>query len=59
MLANILIPRNVRPPYHVTKSAYYGYSLGAWDSLPILGVERRLATAILLTGGVPPETSGS
>ena len=37
----------------VSKSAYYGYSLGAWDSLPILGVERRLATAILLTGGVP------
>ena len=43
-----------RGDFDLTKSAYYGYSLGAWDALPILGVERRLATAILLTGGVPP-----
>ena len=43
-----------RGDFDSRRTAYYGYSLGAWSALPILGVERRLATAILLTGGVPP-----
>jgi dienelactone hydrolase len=36
----------------VGRIGYYGYSLGAWYALPILGVEDRLKTAILLTGGL-------
>ncbi len=36
----------------VDRIGYYGYSLGAWHALPILGVEDRLRTAILLTGGL-------
>lgn len=32
--------------------AYYGYSLGAVSALPVVGVEDRLKTAILLTGGL-------
>jgi dienelactone hydrolase len=32
--------------------AYYGYSMGAMDALPILSVEDRIRTAILLTGGL-------
>jgi dienelactone hydrolase len=43
-----------RGDFDVSKTAYYGYSLGAWEALPILGVERRLRTAILLTGGLDP-----
>jgi eukaryotic-like serine/threonine-protein kinase len=39
----------------VGRIGYYGYSLGAWNALPILGVEDRLKTAILLTGGLKDE----
>ncbi len=31
---------------------YYGYSLGAWRALPVLGAEDRVRVAILLTGGI-------
>jgi pimeloyl-ACP methyl ester carboxylesterase/predicted Ser/Thr protein kinase len=49
-----------RSDLDLSKTAYYGYSLGAGRALPILGVEDRLKTAILLTGGLyqtapPPE----
>jgi dipeptidyl aminopeptidase/acylaminoacyl peptidase len=36
----------------VSRIGYYGYSMGAVSSLPILAVEQRLRTAILLTGGL-------
>ncbi|HEY7912218.1 MAG TPA: SUMF1/EgtB/PvdO family nonheme iron enzyme, partial [Blastocatellia bacterium] len=36
------------------KVAYYGYSLGAGYALPIVALEPRLKTAILLTGGLVP-----
>jgi dienelactone hydrolase/predicted Ser/Thr protein kinase len=38
----------------VSRIGYYGYSMGAAASLPILAVEPRLETAILLTGGLYP-----
>ena len=36
----------------VGRLGYYGYSLGAWPALPVLGVEDRVRAAILLTGGI-------
>lgn len=36
----------------VGRLGYYGYSLGAWRALPVLGVEDRVRVAILLTGGI-------
>jgi eukaryotic-like serine/threonine-protein kinase len=41
-----------REDFDAGRIAYYGYSMGAWDSLPILGVESRIKTAILLSGGL-------
>ena len=46
-----------RGDFDISKTAYYGYSTGACEALPILGVERRLRTAILLTGGLDPIAS--
>jgi eukaryotic-like serine/threonine-protein kinase len=43
-----------RADFDLSRTAYYGYSLGAGQALPILGIERRLRTAILLTGGLYP-----
>jgi dienelactone hydrolase len=37
------------------KLAYYGYSMGAGRTLPIVALEPRLKTAILLTGGLYDE----
>ncbi len=37
--------------------AYYGYSMGAMDAVPILGVEDRIRAAILLTGGLTDDSS--
>ena len=34
------------------KIAYYGYSLGAADAIPLVALEPRLKTAVLLTGGL-------
>ena len=40
----------------VSRIAYYGYSLGAsGGALAILGIETRLKTAVLLTGGLTPD----
>jgi pimeloyl-ACP methyl ester carboxylesterase len=36
----------------VGRLGYYGYSLGAWRALPVLGAEDRVRVAILLTGGI-------
>jgi pimeloyl-ACP methyl ester carboxylesterase len=36
----------------VGRLGYYGYSLGAWRALPVLGIEDRVRVAILLTGGI-------
>jgi hypothetical protein len=49
-----------RTEFDREKLAYYGYSMGASSALPVLAVEPRLKTAILLTGGLdgealPPE----
>jgi dienelactone hydrolase len=41
-----------RGDIEVGRVAYYGYSMGAMDALPILSVEDRIRTAILLTGGL-------
>jgi predicted esterase len=38
-----------------TKLAYYGYSMGADDAIPVVALEPRLKTAILLTGGLSAE----
>ena len=49
-----------RSDFDRDKLAYYGFSLGADTALPIVAVEPRLKTAILLSGGLrtpvrPPE----
>jgi serine/threonine protein kinase len=43
---------NSRNEFDKDKIAYYGFSLGAEGALPILALEPRLRTAILLTGGL-------
>jgi eukaryotic-like serine/threonine-protein kinase len=43
---------NSRNEFDKDKIAYYGFSLGAGEALPILALEPRLRTAILLTGGL-------
>ncbi|MEP6995525.1 MAG: hypothetical protein ABI968_13455, partial [Acidobacteriota bacterium] len=40
-----------RPDVDKGKLAYYGISLGAIDGVPLLGVEDRFRTAVLLAGG--------
>ena len=37
------------------KLAYYGISMGSWAGIPLLAVEKRLKTAVLLAGGFPDE----
>lgn len=46
-----------RGDFDRAKLAYYGYSLGASAALPIVGLEPRFKTAILLTGGMYREVS--
>jgi len=43
-----------REDFDATKIAYYGFSLGAWIAPVFAAVEPRLATAILLGGGLIP-----
>jgi formylglycine-generating enzyme required for sulfatase activity/dienelactone hydrolase len=50
-----------RGDFDASRIAYYGYSMGAAAAPPIIGVEPRLRTAMLLGGGIglvslPPET---
>jgi dienelactone hydrolase/predicted Ser/Thr protein kinase len=45
-----------RGDFDLSRIAYYGYSMGAASSLPILAVEERLRAAILLTGGLVTDT---
>ncbi len=42
-----------RPDIDRTKFAYYGISLGSITALPVLAVEDRFKTAVLLAGGLP------
>jgi hypothetical protein len=43
---------NSRKEFDKERVAYYGFSMGAGDALPILALESRLRAAILLTGGL-------
>ncbi len=42
-----------RPDIDRTKFAYYGLSMGSITALPVVAVEDRFKTAILLAGGLP------
>jgi pimeloyl-ACP methyl ester carboxylesterase len=48
---------NSRNEFDKDKVAYYGFSMGAGEALPILALESRLRTAILLTGGLETNTA--
>jgi dienelactone hydrolase len=43
-----------RQDIDLARLAYHGVSLGAWAALPLLAMEERLKTAVLLAGGLPP-----
>ncbi len=47
-----------RSDFDEEKIAYYGFSMGADEALPVVALEPRLKTAILLTGGLRPPHPG-
>lgn len=45
-----------RPDMDATRIGFVGVSFGASSALPIVAMERRIRTALLLSGGMPTET---